>query len=148
MKAIVKSLIAVAIVASFSMNAMADDDEHDHEQAGEGRYQQSDDQYADSRDDRRDEYQRMDPSEREDMRRDMRRDREDGSRDDREERRREMRDRFDSMTPEERRELREEMRHRSHLGYGPYSSLGNRGNARIVLGDGLALQQLEFMLGF
>ncbi|MDD4911029.1 MAG: hypothetical protein PHP57_01915 [Sideroxydans sp.] len=131
MNAIVKSLIAVAVAASFSMNAMADDDERG------------------SREQRRDKFEQMRPSERQDMRQEMRRDRHDVAPQERREMREKMNDRFERMSPRERREMREEMRHRSSHESRQDYGYSNRGNARIVLGgnEGLVIQRVEFMLG-
>lgn len=159
MNAIAKSLIAVAIAASFNLNAYADDNEYDHEQVREDRYEhvqptwsaEGESYYADARDDRREEFQRMDSSEHEGMRREMNRDRDEVSPREREEMRHEMRERFERMTPEQRHEMREELRHRSQYGNGQYYASGNVGGAHVVFGgeDGrLAIQRLEFMLGF
>ncbi|MEQ1532599.1 MAG: hypothetical protein HOO97_01695 [Sideroxydans sp.] len=133
MNAIVKSLIAVAITASFSMNAMADDDARG------------------SREQKRDRFEQMRPAERQDMRQEMRRERDEIAPHERREMREEMRERFERMSPRERREMREEMRHRSQYGRGRYYASSNVGGAHIVFGgeDGrLAIQRVEFLLGF
>lgn len=129
MNAIVKSLIAISIAASFSLNAYADE------------------RKPDTREQKRDKFEQMRPSERQDMRQEMRRERNDEAAP---QQRREMRERFEHMTPHERREMREDMRHRSrHHDHQNYA-YGNQGNARIVLGghEGLVIQRVEFMLGF
>ena len=132
MNAIVKSLIAVAITASFSMNAMADVDERG------------------SREQKRDKFEQMRPDERQDMRQEMRREREEVAPQERREMRENMNDRFERMSPRERREMREDMRHRSRHDNRQNYGYGNSGNARIVLGgnEGLVIQRVEFMLGF
>jgi ATPase subunit of ABC transporter with duplicated ATPase domains len=135
MNAFVKSLITAAVIASFSVNAMADDDER----------------YAEQRDNRRDKYQQMQPFEREGMRQDMRNENDRMSPREREEMRHEMRERFEKMSPHERREMRQDMRHRGQHGRGRYYASSNVGGAHIVFSgdDGrLAIQRVEFMLGF
>ncbi|MBA4381589.1 MAG: hypothetical protein C0406_03390 [Sideroxydans sp.] len=134
MNAIVKSLIAVAIAASFSMNAMADDDEKG------------------SREQKRDKFEQMRPAERQDMRQEMRRGREDVAPQERREMREKMNDRFERMSPRERREMREEMRHRSYHNHSRHErvSVSNHGRAVIVLGGHRqpVIERVEFMIGF
>ncbi|MFA6121120.1 MAG: hypothetical protein WCT35_09970 [Sideroxydans sp.] len=134
MNAIVKSLIAVAITASFSMNAMADND-----QKG-------------SREQKRDKFEQMRPSERQDMRQEMRRDRNEADSHERRERREEMHERFERMSPHERREMREEMRHRSYHNHSRHErvSVSNHGRAVIVLGGHHqpVIERVEFKIGF
>lgn len=134
MNTIVKSLIAVAITASFSMNAMADDDERG------------------SREQKRDKFEQMRPAERQDMRQEMRRGREDVAPQERREMREKMNDRFERMSPRERREMREEMRHRSYHNHSRHErvSVSNHGRAVIVL-DGHrqpVIERVEFKIGF
>lgn len=134
MNAIVKSLIAVAITASFSMNAMADNDEKG------------------SREQKRDKFEQMRPSERQDMRQEMRREHNDAAPQQRREKREEMRERFEKMPPHERREMREEMRHRSYHNHSRHErvSVSNHGRAVIVL-DGHrqpVIERVEFKIGF
>lgn len=134
MNAIVKSLIAVAITASFSMNAMADNDEKG------------------SREQKRDKFEQMRPSERQDMRQEMRREHNDAAPQQRREKREEMRERFEKMPPHERREMREEMRHRSYHNHSRHErvSAGNNGRAVIVLGGNHqpVIERVEFKIGF
>lgn len=133
MNAIVKSLIAVAITASFSMNAMADNDEKG------------------SREQRRDKFEQMRPSERQDMRQEMRREHNDAAPQQRREKREEMRERFEKMPPHERREMREEMRHRSYHNHSRHErvSASNHGRAVIVLGHHQpVIERVEFKIGF
>jgi hypothetical protein len=134
MNAIVKSLIAVAITASFSMNAMADDDERG------------------SREQRRDKFEQMRPAERQDMRQEMRRGREEVAPQERREMREKMHDRFEKMPPHERREMRQDMRHRSYNNHSRHErvSVSNHGRAVIVL-DGHrqpVIERVEFKVGF
>ena len=133
MNAIVKSLIAASIVASFSMNAYADEREKG------------------SREQRRDDFKQMQPSERGDMRHKMRRERDEDDSHDRNERREEMRERFEHMSPHERREMREEMRHRSYHNHSRHErvSASNHGRAVIVLGPHQpVIERVEFKIGF
>jgi TolA-binding protein len=134
MNAIVKSLIAVAITASFSMNAMADDDERG------------------SREQKRDKFEQMRPAERQDMRQEMRKGRDEVAPQERREMREKMNDRFERMSPRERREMREEMRHRSYHNHSRHErvSVSNHGRAVIVL-DGHrqpVIERVEFKIGF
>ncbi len=134
MNAIVKSLIAVAITASFSMNAMADDDERG------------------SREQKRDKFEQMRPAERQDMRQEMRKGRDEVAPQERREMREKMNDRFERMSPRERREMREEMRHRSYNSHSRHErvSVSNHGRAVIVL-DGHrqpVIERVEFKIGF
>jgi hypothetical protein len=134
MNAIVKSLIAVAITASFSMNAMADNDEKG------------------SREQKRDKFEQMRPAERQDMRQEMRRGREDVAPQERREMREKMNDRFEKMPPRERREMREEMRHRSYNHHSRRESMSasNHGRAVIVLDEHRqpVIERVEFKVGF
>ena len=134
MNAIVKSLIAVAITASFSMNAMADNDERG------------------SREQNRDKFEQMRPAERQDMRQEMRKGRDEVAPQERREMREKMNDRFERMSPRERREMREEMRHRSYNNQSRHErvSVSNHGRAVIVL-DGHrqpVIERVEFKIGF
>lgn len=134
MNAIVKSLIAVSMVASFSLNAYADE------------------RRQDSREQKRDKFEQMRPAERQDMRQEMRREHNDAAPQQRREKREEMREHFEHMSPHERREMREEMRHRSYHNHSRHEhvSVSNHGRAVIVLGGHHqpVIERVEFKIGF
>jgi len=134
MNAIVKSLIAASLVASFSMNAYADERKQDN------------------REQKRDKFEQMRPAERQDMRQEMRKGRNEVSPHERHEKREEMRERFERMSPHERREMREEMRHRSHHYHSRHErvSASNHGRTVIVLGGHHqpVIERVEFKIGF
>lgn len=133
MNAIVKSLIAASLAASFSMNAYADERKQDN------------------REQKRDKFEQMRPAERQDMRQEVRKSRNEAAPQERHEKREEMRERFEHMSPHERREMREEMRHRSYHNHSRHErvSASNHGRAVIVLGHHQpVIERVEFKIGF
>jgi hypothetical protein len=132
MNAIVKSLIAISIAASFSMNAYADE------------------RKPDSREQKRDKFEQMRPAERQDMRQEMRREHNEIAPNERREMREKMHERFEKMSPHERREMRQDLRHRGHQDNRRYYASVNGGNAHIVLGGnhGRVIERVEFRFGF
>ncbi len=133
MNAIVKSLIAVSMVASFSMNAYADERKQDN------------------REQKREKFEQMRPAERQDMRQEMRREHHDAAPQQRREMREKMHDRFEKMSPHERREMREDLRHRSHRHHRhEHVSVRSNGHAVVVLGGHRqpVIERVEFKIGF
>jgi Ni/Co efflux regulator RcnB len=134
MNAIVKTLIAVSVVAAFSLNAYADERKQDN------------------REQKRDKFEQMRPAERQDMRQEMRKDRNEVAPQERREMRENMRDRFERMPSHERREMREDMRHRSYNNHSRYDhvSASNQGRAVIVLGGHHqpVIERVKFKIGF
>jgi hypothetical protein len=133
MNAIVKSLIAASLVASFSMNAYADERKQEN------------------REQKRDKFEQMRPAERQDMRQEMRREHNDAAPQQRREMREKMHERFEKMSPHERREMREDLRHRSHRHHRHERvSMRSNGHAVVVLGGHHqpVIERVEFKIGF